>query len=298
MDYWKLVKRAWKITAKYKFLWIFGLFLGGVTFSGGSSFNNNYSSQYSSSQNIDILDKGKEIFFANIIFISIISIIVLVIFLVITSLQSLASGSVIAGVNEIEISHKSSFASSFKLGLQYFWKILAVQLLSALLYLSVFLILSLPVITLFVLEMYLRGFILGVLAFAILLPLIAIIKFTKIYALRVIVVEKVKIIQALRKGFYIFKDNLSQTLIITVIIFAINTSITIIVLIALLFLGILFGIPAIIMSSIVNIGAGIIGGILLVILGILIFGILFVFIGAIINTFKSGLWTLVYRELK
>jgi len=300
MDYWKLLKRAWYITGKYKFLWIFGLFLGGSSYGGSSSLNgnfDNYSNKVSNGQDIDFIEKGQELFFANIILIGIIAFIILAIFLVMIFLKTISQSAIIAGVNEVEEKQESNFSKSFKLGLKYFWKVLAIQILSALLVIISLVILGLPVAMLFVLNMPFRGFILGLLAFIIFIPLVILINFTTTYAMRAIVINKSKLFQSIKTGFNVFKNNLLASFIISIILFAINAAITIIVIIILLFLGLLFGIPMFIIGLITNVWASIVGGILLVILGILLFGILFIFIGAILNTFKSTLWTLVFREL-
>ncbi len=298
MDYWKLIKRAWHITGKYKFLWFFGLFLGGSSLS--SSFNGNFSSFYNkidNNQSFNIIKKGEGLVFENIAIVGIVTFIVIAVLLVMVFLKTTSQGAIIVGVNEIEETGESNFSKAFKSSLRYFWKILVLQILSALLIIIGLAILGLPVVMLFILNMSFRGFILALLAIVIFIPLVIIISFTSNYASRIIVINKEKLIPAIKIGFNIFKDNLLVSILISIILFAINAAISAIILITLLFLGLLFGIPLILIGTIIHFGAGIIGGILLIILGILIIGVLFIFIGAILNTFKSTLWTLVYREL-
>ena len=298
MNYLDLVKRAWEITGKHKFLWIFGLFLGGYSVgSSGSSFDNNYSNGTDNGQSIDLIEKGKEIFFANLILIGIIAFIILFVLLILIFIKTVSHGAIIAGVNEIEEIGKSNFTKAFKAGLKYFWKILVLQILSGLSIIIIMAVLGLPVVLLFVLNMPFRGFILGLLAFIIFVPLAILINFTLTYALRAIVINNKKLFTSIKIGFNILKKNLLASFLISIILFAINFAITIIVLIVLLFLGLLFGIPMVVIGIIINIDAGIVGSILLIMLGILLIGVFFAFIGAILNTFQSTLWTLVYRKL-
>lgn len=297
MDYWKLIKRAWYITGKYKFLWIFGLFLGGSSINSASSYNNSYSNEINNSQDINFIEKGQELFFANLLIIGIITFIVLVAILIMVCIKVISYSAVIAGVNEIEETGESNFSRAFKLGIKYFWKILALHLLDGLFTVALLIILGLPVVLLFILNMPLRGFVLGLLAFMIFLPLVILINFVFTYASRSIVINKNKLVESIKTGFVVFKDNILASFLISLILFAINMGVTIIVIITLLFLGLLFGIPMVLIGIILSAGAGIIGSILLIILGILLIGVFFVFIGAIINTFQSTLWTLVYREL-
>jgi hypothetical protein len=212
-------------------------------------------------------------------------------------IKVLAHSAIIVGVNEIEEKKTSSFSKTFKLGLKYFWQVLAVQLLSFLVTMFLIIILGLPVVMLFVLNMPFRGFILTLLAILIFIPLAILISFTEKYSLRAIVISKKKVFQAIKVGFNIFKANILPSIIIYIILFAINAIVTIMILIILLFLALLFGIPVVVIWSIINIGGGIFGGILLLILGILILAALFAFIGTIFNTFESTLWTLLFRKL-
>jgi hypothetical protein len=297
MDYWKLTKRAWYITGKYKFLWIFGLFLGGFSINSVSSFNNSYSNEINNSQDINFIEKGQELFFANLLIIGIITFIILVVILIMVCIKVISYSAVIAGVNEIEETGESNFSRAFKLGIKYFWKILALHILDGLFSVVLLIILGLPVVLLFILNMPLRGFVLGLLAFMIFLPLVILINFVFTYASRSIVINKNKLVESIKTGFVVFKDNILASFLISLILFAINMGVTIIVIITLLFLGLLFGIPMVLIGIILSAGAGIIGSILLIILGILLICVFFVFIGAIINTFQSTLWTLVYREL-
>jgi len=301
MDYWKLIKRAWQITGKYKFLWIFGLFSVGGSFisgSGGGSFNNNYMDEIGGNDStINLLDKIQELFFENIILISIMTIVIMLISMFIFFIKIISCSSIVAGVNEIEERKESNFSKSFKLGLKYFWKILALQLLTGLSFFIILAILGLPVFMLFILEMPFRGFMLGLLAFVIFVPLTIVINYTTVYAFRSIIINNNKLFQAIKYGFEVFKNNILVTLFVSLILFAINMGVTIILMITLISLGLLFGIPIIAIVGIINLGAGLIGSILMVLFGILVVGLFMGFIGAILNTFQSPLLTLVFREL-
>lgn len=300
MDYWKLVKRAWDIIKKHKFLWFFGLFLGGFSFSSGSSFNegvDNYSRSIDKRQAADIFEKTYDFLFGNLVIIGIIFLTILLLFLLIVFLKTVSQGAIIAAVNKIEKKEKINFSQSFKLGIKYFWKVLVLNIIfGSILFISLIL-LATPIVFLFVLEMILRGLALMLLALAIFIPLAVIIGFTSVYALRFTVIKNKGAFESIKYGFHLFKNNLAPSFIIYFILLAINIIITIISVISIIFLIIIIGIPLFIIGMLIYPVLGIIGAILLIILGILIFIVIASFINMLVNSYKSTLWTLIFREL-
>lgn len=300
MDYLDLLKRAWQITIKYKFLWIFGLFLGGSSFGGGVNFNSNldkYSDKVDRNQITNLFEKSVDFVFGNIIIISLILLVILFLFLLMIFLKIVSEGAIIGAVNMIEKEKEINFSQSFKLGLKYFWKILAIEFIFGVIIFISVILLGIPVALLFMLDMILRGLALLLLALAIFIPLVIILGFTSIYSLRFIVIKEEKVISSIKSGFNLFRKNLGATFIIYLLLLAINLVVTIISIIAILSLAFIIGIPAVIIGIMIYPVAGIIGAILLVIFGILFFMAIALFIGAILNAYKSTLWTLTFKKL-
>lgn len=300
MDYFKLVKRAWEIVKKYKFLWFFGLFLGGFSFGSGSSFNgsvDNYSKNIDRRQAVEIFENIYDFLFSNLVVIGTILLIFLFLFLLVIFLKTVSQGAIIAAVNNIEKKEKINFTKSFKLGLKYFWKVLAIEIIfGAVIFLSL-LLLATPVIFLFVLEMIVRGIALMLLALAIFIPLMIIIGFTSVYTLRFIIIKDKGIFESIKSGLQLFKNNLASSFIIYFILLAINIIITIISVIGIITFVLLIGIPMAIIGILIYPVMGIIGAILLISGSVLLLMAIFFFLNMIINSYKSTLWTLTFREL-
>lgn len=298
MDYLALFKRAWHITIKYKFLWLFGLFLGVFQISSGMNFN---FSGYNFEKELSIGYRDFQNFFTeNITWIAILSLALLFFILILIFLKIISEGSLIASVNQIEEKEKINFIKAVRLGLQYFWKIFAIKLLIGILIAAVFIILVTPTIALFLLNMPLRGFALLFLDLVILIPLLIAIFFIKIFSCRFAIIKNQSIFQSIKSGLSLLKENISPSIIIALILFGINVAIALALTFLSIFLIFIFGVPAL-FSFIAGISLKStltsLAGIPLLGLTITTLSTLLFLINAIFNAYSSILWTLVFRNL-
>ncbi|MFN8413273.1 MAG: hypothetical protein U0Z26_12870 [Anaerolineales bacterium] len=246
-DIVEILTRAWKITWKYKVLWIFGILASCGRRSGGNLNNNQQSSsnQFSSDnplseqmmQQISTASAKVTTWLTNhpavlvVFFISIIIILILQIFMSTTGKIGL-----IQGAYQVETGSETiNFGSLFSESLHHFWRVIGLGL-----------VIFLPVLLLF------TGFLIIVIAwvssspatssgpengvgalavifFAIainmcccLLPIVAILRIYYNQSIRAAVLGNMGIRASLSRGWEIFRKNIGGLLFTAVIIFIIN----------------------------------------------------------------------------
>ncbi len=292
MDYIALFKRAWHITFKYKFLWLFGLFLGiSANFTGGTNYN------FEKEESTEVYKNLQNFLAENFIWLIVLSSILLALFLIFIFLRIASEGALISSINQVEEKEEINLARSFKLGLHYFWKILAIKFLFGFSLFVAFIIIGAPTAILFILNMPLRGFVLLLLGLIIFIPLFIIFSFIIIFSLRFAVIKKQRVIKAIKSGFKIFRENIGPTLITFLILFGINAVTSIILILFFLFLILIFGVPSLILGGVLYSTFGLIIPIILLYFGVLIFISTSFLINAILNTYNSALWTLTFRKI-
>lgn len=292
-----MVKKAFQITIKNKYLWLFGFFAGasggGYNFySGGSGSGSDYrgKSDYGFDQfGTDI----KNYFLDHWILIVGLAILFIGIMLFFMVMRILSQGALIGAVNKIDSVKSSSLRDGFKIGRKYFWRILGLGLLTGLAVFLALVILGTPIIFLFIYKMYVRGIILVLLGLAIFIPLSIVVNYATLYGYRYIVLYDKKIIQALKSAFDLFIKNIWQSIVFSLILFLVGIATAIAAFIILFAIAI----PFIILGFLAYFVAQWIGAVIVSGLAFVIFiGLMFV-LGAIIATFQSSLWTLAFKDL-
>lgn len=127
MDYGRILSRSWQITWRWKFLWVLGLLAGGM--------------QFQTSLRYQFRQEEVERFFERLepprIALSvgaIVALTVLGILLVLGfwALSCIARGGLIAGVRQIEEEGTTTLRQSWRAGVNRFWTVLGIDLLSSL----------------------------------------------------------------------------------------------------------------------------------------------------------------------
>ena len=294
IDYWDVLKKAFQITFRHKFLWIFGLFLG--VSSGGANFGTfntgNFSGTNTSSTNIQ---SGAQNFFTDYLWIFIIvGIVVFLIMIVVVVLSFISQGALIGGVNKIATNKKTGFKDSLKIGAHHFWRILGISILIGIAALLLLLFLGVPTVLLFVFKLWLPAILLLLLTIFIFFPVAIVLGIITIYAFRYTVIKETRVIESIKSGWHMFRHNLWASLLITLIIFLISMISGIVLLLAFLIVGI----PLALLGFISYAALKLTGVIIVLVLGAVILGFIILLYGAILNTFSSTAWTLFFRELQ
>ncbi len=292
MDYLKILKRAYQITIKHKFLWLFG-FLVALT-SGGINFNLNFSSQGMGDQFPKIAEGIGDFVIINWILILIILVFLFLLFLAFWILSIFSQSALIGCVNKIDRGESTGMKDGFIIGKTYFWRMLGLSLLIGIIIFLSVLILGGPVVLLFVYKLWLRAVVLLLLALLILIPEIVLFSLILKYAQRYIVIARKGIFESIKLSFVMIKKNLGPTILIALILIGISLLVGIAMLTALLIIGI----PMIFLTGLAFAVAGLIGALFPALLGILLLFAISISIRTLLTVFDYTVWTLVFKQLK
>ncbi len=294
MDYFGIIKKAYEITIKHKFLWIFGILAGGIGgFKGSNSFN--YSAGGADfQQTFNNVDATKLEQFWTIWGGMIVTVIVILgaLGLVFFILNIISQGALVGSTEKISKNEKANFKTGFGIGSHQFWRVLGMLILYGLMILASAAIWILPTILFVITKVYIMAIIWGLLLFFVCLAFWILIGVISPYSIRVVVLEKFGIFQSIRESLHFVRNNLKEVILIYLLLFAIGIGFGIALILAILIVGgllLAIGFGVYLASLLVTIGYGIVAGLALFIAIMIISGIY--------NAFTSSVITLTYLEL-
>lgn len=291
MDYGKILKKSLEIAYKYKFLWIFAIFLGGMP-----AFNYDFSNliYYKSPQDIDYsmamqlqswLSKYAAVILAVVIVLAILAVILWIFSIV-------SQGAIIEGADKAYGNKPSNFRLSARVGFRNFWRLLGLGIVIGLFYLLIMAVLAVPIVISAVTGLVWLAIALGVLFFILFLLIVFATIFPFNFAFRYLILRELGIFKSISASFNLFKSNFVKILILALILFG---------------LGLLWFIAYMIVSVIVFLILASIGVVIYLIskstlpysigIGLLILMIISVILTAFYTTFNSTAWTIAFREL-
>lgn len=324
MDIGATISRAINITFKHRVLWVLGFLAalagsgagGNVNFRlpggnfGGTSTGGGMSPEMQ--RFFDMLQQNSGLIFAGV---ASLFCVILLISLVLWVVSIIARGGLIGAVDQIEREGGVTFGQAWRMGAARFWRLLGINIL-----------LALPIIILAIIVAVLIGgsvvamiataagadgqlsdsqaagmaggglavFCIGG-AFACIAVIYSIIASAlSTFGERAIVLDNAGVMDGIRKGWEVFRNNLGNIILLAILMFVINFVIGIVVGIV----GVALFAPVLV-TSMVSLGNNGTIGAATVVLGVLAF-IAVVIIGAIISAlfvaFNSSAWTLAYRQ--
>lgn len=289
MNYWDLIKDAFWISLRNRYLWFFGLFAG-----AGSATNFNFNTPAS--------DGSFDISTINPVAIVGLGILALVLFLIFVVLAVISNGGLADSVVAIERGQRRSFGSTWRAGIARFWRVLGYFILFFLIGLALLIAIALP-LGLVIAAVFAGTEATGarvvsvVLAALVAIPLLIVIfVFLSIiseFALREIVVRGERILTAIGGGFRIFWQNLGRSILVWLIQIGLIIVATISLLLAGGLVGLILFLPTILLSVAEYTTAAIVTG---VIAGLILVPLLIVFAAAL-GTFNHAYWTLAYLRI-
>ncbi len=313
MNYGDLIKDAFWLTLRNRYLWFFGFFAGGA---GGANFN----VPSGGSGGFDGEDFGEpgpggfggrmsaqdldpnQLFFDNLALILGIIALVLLVALFFIFMTLISHGALAESVAAIDRNESRRFSSAFRAGLSNFWRVLGYYLLFILITLGLLLSIGIPIALLVagvfagtesvgvqVLVAVLAGLAVIVLLIVVFIPLSIIGQF----ALREIVVGRAGVVGSIGGGYRLFRRNLGRSLLVWLIQVALSIGAGIVLLIVLLVLGLILFLPTIILAVAGYTTAAIVAGI---VAALILLPLLIVASGAL-GTFNHSYWTLAYLRL-
>ena len=294
MDYFGIIKKAYSITLKNKFLWILG-FLAVGTFSFGQGLFNtpNYIINKADLNNDQIWQKAAEIW-ANYGSYIIGGLSLALIFCLILFVLSItASGGLIAAVDKMDEGHKFDFKQSFNLGWDRFWKVLGFRIILVVLFTISLLVLIIPTALFYQAKAYPLALIWGLIIIFVDLLFWVIIAVVSPYTLQIIVLENLGIFKSIGKSIKMVIKNFVNVIVIYLLLVAIGIGYGIALSLAILLIaGILtlIGLGFVLASPVLATSYGFVVGTLFLI-------VIFAVNGAY-NAFQSATFTLVYRRIR
>ncbi|CAN5913201.1 hypothetical protein BH23ACT11_BH23ACT11_17800 [soil metagenome] len=300
MSYGDLIKDAFWITLRNRYLWFFGFFVGG-TFganvpSGGGDFDTDdfersatysFAAQISASETLLIVG---------------IVLLVLVLFLVFLVLRIISAGGLADSVIALDRGETRRFSSTWRAGTTRFWRVLGYYLLLLLIGLTLLIAIALPV------GLLIAGVLLATEATAVRVIVIALAGLAGVllmigvfvalsivgqFALREVVVRGEGIVGSFGAGLRLFHNNLGKSLLVWLIQIGLTIAAGLAILLALLIIGLVLFLPTIILAIQEYATAAIVTGIAasVVILPLIIV------ISAILGTFFHVYWTIAYLRI-
>ncbi len=332
MDHIKVLKRAWEITWRYRVLWIFGIILALTTAHWGGG-NNGGQAQYKVSG--EDFSPGGEFYIPEIspevvsmlitIGIGLACVIVLLI-VVATIARYVAETALIRMVDDYEeTGEQRSVRQGFRLGwsrttFRLFLIKLLIGLPTALVFILLFLLTLAPLLLWITDSTAPRA--IGTVAtiglsFLILLLLIVVVTVISLlmkFFWRACALEGLGVIESLRQGFGVVRHHWRDVLVMWLIMIGVGIgwiiamiAITIVLFPVILLLivvgGVLGGLPALLVGGLASLFFdGAVPWILAAVIGgpifILVVAAPWIFMGGLMEVFKSSTWTLTYRELR
>jgi hypothetical protein len=319
MNYGDLIKDAFWLTLRNRYLWFFGFFAGGTSAGGGNfSFPSGGSGEFDDYDFDDFGEPGQGDFggpstaepgfdpsqwiFDNLaLILAVVALVALIaLFLIVMSLIS--QGALAESVAAIDRGESRRFSSAFRSGLSNLWRVLGYYLLFILITLGFLLAIGVPLALLAVgvfagtesigariLTVVLAGLVGIALLIVVFIPLSIIGQF----ALREIVVRRERVVASIGSGYRLFRRNLGKSLLVWLIQLAVSIGVGIALLIALLLVAFVLALPAIILAVAEYTTAAIVAGILA---ALILLPILLVAAGTF-GTFGHSYWTLAYLRL-
>jgi len=293
MDYFGIIKKAYEVTTRHKFLWIFGILAGG--YGGFKSMNFNFGNY---SGNGSEWQKSLESFnWTNFwtIWGSLIVTLIVIFFalgIVMFILSIISQGALVGSVDKLSRGTKSDFRDGFKTGAHQFWRILGVMILYFLMILASLFVWLGPLIVAIMTKVYFLAIIWGILLFFVDLAFWVLIGLISPYSLRFIVLEKYGVWQSIRESLHFFRDNWKEVVVIFLLLMATSIAFGIALTLSVLLTG----------GVLLAIGFGIFlaSQLTAIIYGVsvsLVFFVALLVIAGAYNSFYSSALTLTYNHL-
>jgi len=310
MNYGDLIKDAFRISWRNKYLWFFGFFAGGASSGsnvpsipsgvGGGDFDDfdPGGSGFSSS----LAAQAGQGIFENVGLLVALGVVVLLLVLVYIALGLISQGALAESVAAIDRGAQRRFSSAWWAGFSNLWRVLGYYVLFILISLGFLLTIGIPLAllvggTFFATESVGARVSVAVLAalvgigllILIFIPLAIIGQF----ALREVVVRRERVVSSIGGGYRLFRRNLGRSLLVWIIQVAVMLGAGIALIIAVLLLGLVLFLPTIFLAVAGYTTAAIVAG---VIAGLILLPLLLVASGAL-GTFNHSYWTLAYLRL-
>lgn len=284
--YLELIKKAFSITWNNRYLWWLGIFLALSQSFQMLNFRGEESQQGD-------LENYWNFVSSNLSWIIPLSIVIVILMITLLILGTWSRIGIIDSADKITREEPSDFRKAWKKGRKLFWKVV---LLGIILSLSLGIILSVmivPIILLFVNHSYIAGGILAFIALLILIPVMIIFAFLRIYGEMYLILGKISVIDSLESAYSLFRKNIWTSIVMGLLFIPLGIFLGIAIITLVIALTIIFGIVALIFFLILKWT----GVIIIASIGGLVFIALFLAINSFYQAFAQVLWVLFWKEI-
>jgi hypothetical protein len=309
LNYWDLIKDAFWITLRNRYLWFFGFFAG---VGGSSNFNfprggggfedNDFDRSGASAQFLGQIPFDGPVSALGVAALIGLVLLGLLIFLIFVILAVISNGGLADSVVAIDQGTRRSFGSTWRAGTSRFWRVLGYYILFFLIGLVLLIAIAAP-LGLVIAAVFAGTEATGarvvsvVLAVLVAIPLLIVVfvslSIISQFALREIVVRGERVFGAVGGGLRIFRQNLGRSVLVWLIQIALTIVAAITLLVAGAIVGLVLFVPTILLAVAEYTAAAIVTGI---IAGVILLPIVIV-AAAALGTFKHAYWTLAYLRI-
>ena len=305
MSYGDLIRDAFRISWRHKYLWFFGFFVGGTgtnllgnaptggDFDGGD-FERSGAAGLAAQLGPGVLDNA-----ALVVALVVVGVLLFLVFL---ALFLVSQGALAENVAAIDRGEERRFGSGWRAGLGNIWRVLGYYVVFFLVGLGLLVAIGVPIALLiggtFALTESVGARVLvsvlgGLLAVALLVAVFVPLSIVAQYALREIVVRGEGVFASVGGGWGVFRRNVGKSLLVWLINLGLGIAVTIAVLIGLLLVGLVLFLPTIGLAFAEQTTAAVVAGI---VAGVILLPILLAVSGAT-GAFFHSYWTLAYLRL-
>jgi hypothetical protein len=310
LNYWDLIRDAFWMTLRNRYLWFFGFFAG---VGGTSDFNPNFPMGGGGPDNDFERGGASAQFFGQLPFdgplsgvgvAALIGIVLLglLLFVIFLTLVVISNGGLADSVAAIDRGDRRSFGSTWRAGTSRFWRVLGYCILFFLIGLALLIAIAAP-IGLVVTAVFVGTEATGarvvtvVLAVLVAIPLLIVV-FVSLsiiaqFALREIVIRGQRVIASIGSGLRIFRQNLGRSILVWLIQIALIIVATISLLVAGAAVSLVLFLPTILLAVAELTTAAIIMG---TIAGVILLPFVLI-AAAVLGTFNHAYWTLAYLRI-
>jgi len=309
VSYGDLIKDAFAISRRNKYLWFFGFFVGGVGSSfggnvpsGAGNFDGGGSEQSGAGASGLAAQLGPGVFdnVALLVALAVVGVVILLLFIALTLISQGALAENVAAIDRGGEGRR--FGSGWRAGLANIWRVLGYYVAYFLITLGLLIAIGVPIallvgitfaVTQSVAARVIVAALAGLLGIAVLILVFIPLSIVGQYALREVVVRRTGIFASFGGGYRIFRRDVGRSLLVWLINLGLGIGVTIAALIGLGIVGLALFLPTILLAFAEMSTAAIVAGI---VAGVILLPILLVVSGAT-GAFFHSYWTLAYLRL-
>ncbi len=305
--YRNILKQAWELTWRNKYLWVFGVFAALIGNGGELEilFNNSGANpsqalfpawqrmaatgvfRPGTLTNIGNLLKNDTL---NMLIVLVTCLIILAVFLFVVWLVVVSQAALVNNTAAIIKQKKHNFKDGWQNGIINFWPVLGLNILVKVIIFAMLVAIGLPLV------LWSSNFNLNIfyiLALVIMAPVSIILSFIAKYAIAYVVVGKYKVGQAIGQSWQLFKDNWLVSFEMAIILFLINLLVGLAIVLAILVLAV----PFLFLGLIFYYAFSLAGSWIIAVLAFASFLFIVVTMGAALAVFQIASWTGLFLEL-